>query len=164
MKQILSILALSISTLVLSQNYLEKGDQVNNFTFQTINGEKISLDDLKGKVVYINFFATWCKPCIKELALMEKHLLNDIEDDDFFFIALGRGHTAEELQKFKDDKAYNFLIGTDTDKSLFKRFSEKGIPLNVIIDKNGKLIYKENGFSIAGFKKIKRKIKRQLWF
>lgn len=164
MKQLFTIIALGLCTLAFSQNYLQKGDKLKDFSFQTIEGNTVSIEDLKGKVVYINFFATWCKPCIKELGLMEEHLLNDISDDDFYFIALGRGHTADELKRFKEDKNYNFLIGMDTDKTLFKRFSEKGIPLNVIVDQEGEIIYNENGFSNASLKKIRRKIKMRLWF
>ena len=164
MKQLITIISIAFCSIAYGQDYLEKGDQLKDFTFQTLNGEKVNIEDLRGKVVYINFFATWCKPCIKELSLMEEHLLQDLEEDDFYFVALGRGHSAEELKQFKETKAYKFRIGLDSDKTLFKRFSEKGIPHNVILDKNGEIIYSETGFSASGFKKIRRKIKRQLWF
>ncbi len=147
---------------LLAQDYLHVGDKVENLKFETIDGQSISIEELKGKVVYINFFATWCGPCLKELALMEDHLLDDIQDEDFYFIALGRGHTAEQLITFKENKGFAFNIGVDTEKKHFLRFSEKGIPLNIVIDRDGKIILKKTGFSEASFKKIRKTIKREL--
>jgi len=145
-----------------AKDYLEEGDRLSEFSFETIDGDSISIEDLKGQVVYINFFATWCSPCLKELGMMKEELLDDIDDDDFYFVALGRGHTAEQLIAFKDKKGFDLNFGMDTDKELFYRFSEKGIPLNIVIDRDGKIIMKKTGFSEASFKKTKRTIKRAL--
>lgn len=161
-KTITTIIILLLSLGVYAQEYLNKGDKVTDFTFETIDGQQVNIKDLKGKVVYINFFATWCGPCLKELAMMEDNLLNEIKSDEFYFIALGRGHTAEQLITFKENKSFNFNIGMDTDKQLFLRFSEKGIPLNIILDRDGEIIMKKTGFSEASFKKIRKTIKREL--
>lgn len=158
----ITLLLLALGLHISAQEYLQEGDKVTDFEFKTIDGEVVTLESLEGKLVYINFFATWCGPCMKELAIMENDLLNDFKGEDFYFVALGRGHTAEELLAFKEKKGFNFNIGCDTDKELFLRFSEKGIPLNIIINQEGKIIYKETGFSTASFKKIKKTIKRNL--
>ncbi len=162
MRTIYSLIIFLASITLSAQNYLEEGDIVSDLQFQTTDGKTISIEELRGKVVYINFFAFWCQPCMKELALMEDDILSDIKSDKLYFVTLGRGHTLEELQKFKIKKNYAFNIGCDTDKTLFKRFSEKGIPLNIIINRRGKIIYKKTGFSDTGMKKIKRKIKWSL--
>ena len=164
MKKLFTIILLIISIITFGQPYLKKGDILKDFSFQTLNGETVNIEELRGKVIYINFFATWCKPCIKELELIQEQMLDDLNDDDFYFVALGRGHTANELEEFKTTKTYTFRMGLDTDKSRFNRFSKKGIPHNIIIDKDGKIIYSESGFSVEGLKKIKRKIRFQLWF
>ena len=158
----LTLLLLTLSFTLWSQDNLQVGDKVTNLTFYTIDGDSISIESLQGKVVYINFFATWCAPCMKELAFMEDDILDKFKNKKFYFIALGRGHTAEQLQTFKSKKGFNFNMACDTDKSLFLRFSEKGIPLNIIIDKDGKIIYKKTGYSSTSFKKIKRTIKHNL--
>lgn len=162
MKYIYTIILLALCLSLTAQDYLQKGEKVTDFSFTTIDGETINIDDLKGKLVYINFFATWCAPCMKELALMEEELLNQYVGEDFYFVAIGRGHTAKELQIFKEKKGFNFNIAYDTDKSMFLRFSEKGIPLNIIIDQEGNIIYKETGFSSTSFKKLKKTVKKNL--
>ena len=163
MKTPIIILLISLLSFnLLAQDYLEVGEHLTDFSFCTLEGDTVHIADLQGKVVYLNFFATWCAPCMKELALMEDELLNDMKGEDFYFVALGRGHTKDQLISFKEKKGFNFNIGCDTDKNLFLRFSEKGIPLNVIIDKEGELIYKKTGFSNSSFKKLKRTLNRAL--
>lgn len=159
---LLTLLLLSFTFVLSAQDYLNEGDIVTEFSFSTINGDSISIEELKGKLVYINFFATWCSPCMKELAVMEEEILSEIDSEDFYFIALGRGHTDKQLKTFRATKGFKFNIGNDTDKSLFLRFSEKGIPLNIIINQEGEIIYKKTGFSDRSLKKIKKTIKRNL--
>lgn len=162
MKQIFTILLLSLGLSLSAQTYLEEGDKVNNLTLSTIEGDTINIEDLRGKVVYINFFATWCAPCMKELQMIHTGELKEVNNEDVYFITLGRGHTTEQLTKFKENKGFTFNIGCDTDKSKFLMFSEKGIPLNIVIDRDGEIVYKHNGFSDSSFKKLKRSIKRAL--
>ena len=163
MKYIYTILlTLAFGLHLTAQNRLEEGDIVNNLTLTTIEGDTLSIESLRGKVVYINFFATWCAPCIKELTLIKNGKLKKLKNKDLYFITLGRGHTTEQLTKFKKTKDFNFNIGCDTDKSLFLRFSEKGIPLNIVIDRDGKIVYKKTGFSSTSFKKLNKTIKRAL--
>lgn len=158
----ITLLLLAFSLHLSAQNYLQEGDKVTDMTMITTDGDTVTMESLQGKLVYVNFFATWCGPCMKELALMEEKILDGKDDDEFYFIALGRGHTTEELLAFKDKKGFDFNIGLDTDRSLFDRFSAKGIPLNIIIDQEGEIIYKKTGYSSKSFQKIKRTINRNL--
>jgi len=154
----ITLLLLAFASYLPAQDYLDLKDKVSDLTFVNIDGDTVTIESLRGKVVYINFFATWCAPCLKELDVMQEEILDGKEDEDFYFIALGRGHKTKELQAFKNKRGYEFNIGLDTDKSLFSRFSEKGIPLNIVIDKDGEIIYKKTGYSSRSFKKLNRTI------
>lgn len=161
MKTIITTLLLTVLTnLVIAQEKLDIGDQLSNFTIYSIDGDTIEIEDLRGKVVYINYFATWCQPCLKEFTHLDDEVLSDFTEDELYFVAIGRQHTATDLQKFRDKKAYKFNMAYNTDKQEFLRFHGKGIPLNIIIDKKGEIIYLKNGYSPSYLKKIKRVIKR----
>jgi peroxiredoxin len=163
MRKIITTLTIAFFTLNLcAKSYLETGETLTNFEFQTMDGKNVSIDELKGKVVYINFFATWCGPCMKELDEIKESQLDRFNDKDFYFVALGRGHSEKSLEGFKEENGYDFNISSDREKRLFTRFSRKGIPLNVIIDREGKVIYKKTGYSSSSFKKMKKTIKREL--
>ena len=154
------ILLFSLNTF--AQTELRKGKKLSNFTIETIDGQSIEIEDLRGKVVHLNFFATWCGPCMKELSTIEKDYLDQIPKEDFYFVAIGRGHLPKELQSFMTKKGYKFPVAYDTDKSNFLRFSKQGIPLNVIINKRGRIIFKETGFSKTSFETMTKKVKRAL--
>ena len=84
----------------------EKGQIVPEFKLTTLSGTEISTDNLRGKVVLINFFAIWCSPCIGEMPVMEKEIWQKYKNrDDFYLISIGREHEAAELIRFKNECA-----------------------------------------------------------
>ncbi len=162
MKKIFTIItALLLSFAVTAQEKFEEGDLVENITFTTLEGDSVKIEDLRGKVVYLNFFATWCAPCIKEMTMIQEQLQEKLSREDFYFISLGRAHTVEQLVAFKENKGYTFNMGADTTKEIFMKFSNSGIPLNIIIDKKGEVVLKKTGFSEDSFKKLQKRIARE---
>nr|WP_320117851.1 TlpA disulfide reductase family protein [uncultured Marinifilum sp.] len=141
---------LAISTLF-ADNYqgslLKKGDQVPDFTISTINGKKIAISELKGKVVLINFFATWCGPCMKELPEVEKQLYPKFKNENFAMISIGREHTKAELLNWNKKKDFSFPIAADPKREVYAKFASQYIPRNFIVDKKGKIIWQGVGFS-----------------
>ncbi len=145
-----------------AKDYLQVGDKLTDITLTTIDGDTIPIESLQGKVVYVSFFATWCSPCMKEMKHVNDELLPSIKSENFYYIALGRGHTTEQLKAFKAKKGFDFNIGCDTDRSLFSIFSEKGIPLNIVLNKDGEIIFKKTGYSEKSFKDLKKTIKKDI--
>lgn len=158
--KLITLFLISFCVITYAQTYWQKGDTVTNITLTTIEGYIIPIESLQGKTVYISFFATWCSPCIKEMILVNNELLPSIKSDKFYYIALGRKHTPEQLKAFKEKHGFDCNMGCDTDRSLFDRFSEKGIPLNIVLDKNGIIIYKNTGYSPKSYKSLKKAIKK----
>lgn len=142
--------------------FIHVGDVAPEFSITTLDGKVIDTQQLKGKVIYINFFATWCGPCMKELPFVEEKIWKTIKNPDFVMVVVGREHTNEEMADFLEKKGFTFPIAADTDRSIFSKFAHQNIPRNVIIDKNGKIAYSKFGFTEEEFGNMVSTIKQCL--
>jgi len=162
-----ALILLSASVIVAwaSQEETEKvkvGDVAPDFKVETSDGE-LTTADLKGKVVLINFFATWCPPCRKELPVLEKQVWEKFKsNDDFVLLVIGREHSKEELVKFAEEKELNLPFCPDVNRKIFSQFATQSIPRNYIINKAGKVIYASKGFSDKEFEHMMAVLKKQL--
>ncbi|HPE74829.1 MAG TPA: TlpA disulfide reductase family protein [Draconibacterium sp.] len=135
------------------------GDKAPDFTIETENGKTKQLSDLKGKVVWINFFATWCPPCRQELPHLQKEVYNKLKNNpNFELIILGREHTWAEINKFKTDNKFNMPFYPDMGRKVFSLYAGQNIPRNFIIDKEGKIAVASIGFTEKEFEEIIEKV------
>jgi peroxiredoxin len=138
------------------------GDKAPVFSATTLNGETFDVAQLKGKVIYLNFFATWCGPCMKELPHVEDKIWKSIKDTDFVMLVIGREHNREELQKFREQKGFTFPMAADPEREIYSQFARQNIPRNLVIDKTGKVIYSKHGFTEKAFDEMIQLIKKNL--
>src|SRR6187551_617414 len=76
---------------------VKDGQSAPDFSIVDESGKKVNLSELKGKVVLINFFATWCGPCVQEMPDLQKDIWNTLkENKNYTLLSFGRGHTTEE--------------------------------------------------------------------
>lgn len=136
-----------------SSDIIIVGDKVPDFTVKTINNSVICIKELRGKYVLINFFATWCSPCMSELPYIEK-LNRKFTNKNIEIIAIGREHDMAELIEFNKQKHFTFNIAADPNRIIYNLFASKYIPRNYIISPKGKVIYQHNGFSKSEISKI----------
>ena len=148
---------------VSKSTFIKVGDQVPSFNYITLTNDTIDISALKGKVVFMNFFATSCPICIKELPFVEKDIWSKYKDhEEFELLVLGREHSAEEMIAFKEKTGYTFNIIPDPGRKIYSLFAEKYIPRNVVIDRNGKIIYQATGFNDEEFSQLKKIIESEL--
>lgn len=142
---------------------LKKGDTMPAFTLSSTISGNVDSKDLKGKVVLINIFATWCPPCQLELAEVEKTLWPKYKDNpDFVMLTVGREHTDAELTKYNAKKKFAFPLYPDPKKELTAKFATKSIPRSYLIDKDGKIIYMSIGYNEKNFGRFLDLIEKNL--
>jgi peroxiredoxin len=112
------------------------GCKVPDFTVKTIKGESISLAELNGKVVVINFWFTSCAPCIAEMPALNK-LVEEFKDSDVVFIAFARDD-ANELARFLEKRPFNFnIVASANDMAKSYCVELFGWPTSMVVDKSG---------------------------
>lgn len=127
---------------------IKKGDTMPTFTLNSTVHGTVSPADLKGKVVLINIFATWCGPCQKELAEVQKTLWPKFKDNnDFRMLVIGREHTDEQLTEYNKRKGFTFPLYPDPKREVSALFATKMIPRSYLVDKDGKVIEASTGYS-----------------
>ena len=137
-------------------NHDEKPEPAPSFTLMDLDGQAVSLDELKGKVVVLDFWATWCAPCIKSFPAMQM-AVDKYKDDpavEFLFINTWelREDPTDFVQQFLEKRGFDFTVLMDKKDPVSKRnpvvesYGVNGIPAKFIIDVDGNIRHKLTGF------------------
>ena len=141
---------------------INKGDKAPDFTVEMVDGSQITLSKLKGKVVVVNFWATWCPPCREELTHVEKELIERFKGKPFVFLPISRGEKKETVEAFRKKMHYTFPMGLDPQQTIYKKYASNYIPRNFVVGKDGKVIYTSVGFTPEEFKDMIEVISKAL--
>lgn len=133
---------------------VEKANNINA-SFKNINGETVSLQDLKGKVVVMNFWATWCPPCIAEMPSLQKLHEELKAEKDIVFMAIEVDQDIDKAAKFMAKNKYTLPLYT-VDAELPEELMSNSIPMTVIFAKNGDIIGKQVGMMDFKSEKLKQ--------
>jgi peroxiredoxin len=134
---------------------LKVGDTTPAFSFEIEKNKTVNIQDYRGKVVLLNFFATWCPPCRAELPRVQKEIWNKFSaNPKFALFILGREEGWEKVSAFKEVNKYTFLMLPDEGRKVFSLFATQSIPRNVVLDENGKIIYQSIGYSPKDFDEL----------
>jgi thiol-disulfide isomerase/thioredoxin len=121
------------------------GETLPDLELKSLAGESTHLSDLKAKVILINFWATWCGPCVKEMPSLQK-LATEYASQGLVVIGINVDENpAEVLSPFLKKHAISFPSFVDPDGSLADRFSISGLPLTLVIDSERKILFEHLG-------------------
>jgi peroxiredoxin len=143
--------------------FVKEGQQAPDFSFEMNDRKTQKLSDLKGKVVWVTFFATWCGHCRRELPHLQKDVYEKFGSrNNFELLVIGREHTWEELNKFKTEQNFTLPFYPDPKREIFSKYAGQNIPRNFIIDKSGKIVVSSVGFNEEEFQKYIEKTEELL--
>ncbi len=118
---------------------LEAGRAAPDFTLPDLEGAEQALSGLRGKVVLVNFWATWCKPCEEEMPAMER-LYQALRERGFELLAVSVDEEAEPVRGFRDRLGLSFPILHDPEKDAAFRYQSVRYPESFLVDRNGVLV------------------------
>ncbi len=166
MKKILPILFVFYSSFSFSQDestLVKTSDQVPSFEFEKSPGKIQTISDLKGKLVLVTFFATWCGPCRQELPHIQSDIYNKYKSNpDFELLIFGREHSWDEVNKFKTENKFSMPFYPDQGRKIYSKFATQLIPRNFLISPEGKILFSSIGFDKKVFETMKKMISDQL--
>lgn len=142
------------------------GDEAPDFEMTLTDGQKVKLSSLRGKVVMLQFTASWCGVCRKEMPFIEKDIWQKHKDNaSFALYGVDRDEPLEKVKAFAKQTKVTYPLGLDPGADIFAKYAVRnaGITRNVLIDKTGKImmmtrLYNEEEFS-ALCKKIDELLK-----
>lgn len=126
---------------------------LNGILFKGISGNVVDLGKLKGKVVFLNFWATWCPPCQAEMPSIQKLYTQFQDDPDFVFLLVDADSKLPEAQQFMQKKKYSmpvYELASNIPEQLFKGT----LPTTIVLDKKGRISFNEEGAANYAHKKF----------
>ncbi|MDY7396758.1 TlpA disulfide reductase family protein [Aureibaculum sp. 2210JD6-5] len=121
-----------------------------------ITGSKFNLNDLRGKMVLLDFWGTWCGPCVSEMPRLKKY--HEQYKNQLAIVGVNQGDRLKKVRKFVNDHNYNWhhIPAKDSLKNLVDVFNVTIFPTKVLLDEKGKIIYHKSGVGDDAFKLIER--------
>jgi peroxiredoxin len=137
------------------------GQQIPDFSMTTTNGKTVRMADLKGKVVMLQFTASWCSVCRKEMPHIEADIWKKYKNNpNFALFGIDLDEPKDIVEKFAKDIKVSYPLTLDPKGGIFYQFAVKdaGVTRNVIIDKTGKIVYMTRLYKEAEFEDMKKVI------
>ena len=152
---IVAVLALCLVSIVAVAKI--KADSAPDFVLKSASGKNVRLSELKGRVVMLNFWATWCGPCTEEIPYLNK-LHESFDPYDFELLGINLDEDQSKAIHLANKLKVNFPVLFDKDKNVSKSFDIKAMPTTIIIDRAGKIRHVNHGFKKGYIERYQRQV------
>lgn len=140
----------------------KSGQQAPNFTVQNLaNNSQFSLDQFKGKLVYLDFWASWCPPCLKSFPFMEE-LKTRYSDQGLVVVAISLDENPEDARAFLKKASASFFVGHNKQGDIATMYNVQAMPSSYLIDRDGNIQQVHRGFKTSDKEKLKNLIASKL--
>jgi thiol-disulfide isomerase/thioredoxin len=126
-------------------------------TLERTDGQEVSFESLRGRVVVVNFWASWCKPCRKELPVLQQWH-DELRDREVEFLAISVDHDAGKMERFVRREGLTLPVVHDGPHGLAKRLDLPYLPCTYVLDQNGKVALVSEGSDREGLREIHDRI------
>ncbi len=145
--------------------YLVKvGDMAPDFVINEISGKSYKLSDLRGSVVMLQFTASWCSVCVKEMPFIEKEIWLVAKEKGLQVIGIDLDEPADKVKEFIQRTQITYPMALDPQGAIFYKYAQKsaGVTRNVVVDRNGRIIALTRLFNKEEFDNMKKIIFAEL--
>lgn len=143
-------------------SHAKLGDMAPLFRIKTISGSEFAPTELRGKVVLLDFFATWCGPCNKELPYIQELWKEYGDRNDFVLLVLGRDESEQSIRAFVSKHGYSFPVAADPERAVFSLYAKELIPRTYLIASDGTICHVTTGFNDDDIQSLKQAVAQQL--
>ena len=145
---------------IVKPEHLSAAERAPDFTLMDLDGKRVKLSDaIKKGPVLIDFWATWCKPCLQELPhvneLYRKHREQGLQ---VFAITIDSPKSQSKVKPFIKGQGYEFTVLLDQDSEARKLFGGKDVPLTILIDRKGEVVFRHLGYVPGDEKSLEEKV------
>lgn len=166
MKKILVILLVFLPGMLVAQEaddrgYIIKvGDVCPDFELTLADGSRTSIGEMKNKVIMLQFTASWCGVCRKEMPHIENEIWKVYKDKGLILIGIDRGEPLATVAEFAKVMKITYPLALDEDESIFRKFAlaKAGVTRNILIDRSGKIVFLTRLYDPVEFDALKQKI------
>lgn len=140
------------------------GDMAPDFTVREVDGAAYRLSDLRGRIVVLQFTASWCSVCREEMPHLEREVWRVWRDEGLLLIGIDRDEPPETVRAFARQTGITYPLALDPGARIFEKYAEidSGVTRNVVIDREGRIIFLTRLFDREEFDAMKARIEQEL--
>jgi peroxiredoxin len=145
-KSLYRLVLVALMTMATAQSHaVAVQDEAPDFTLKNLDGSNLRLEEYRGQVVLINFWASWCGPCRQEMPLLDR-LHHRYEDTGFAVLGVNVEGEAEPAQEVVDKTNVTFPVLIDAEQKVSEMYSLEAMPSTVVVDRDGVVRYIHRGY------------------